>query len=285
MDNNNNKNSKKGVYLGIITIITICCIIAGCILHLKNWVFGRNTIFNKVADKINVSVERNEELGEQVKAAEEAQAFSKLRMDISIGEVTIEEGDEFQVTYDFPEKLVPKIEMKNNELVITQKDVKNVNFGWKADSKGEIKVTVPEGTKLDKVDIDAALGEVDINKINAKECDVDAALGAIKFSDCKIDSIEADASLGDIELDDCEAGEARLNLSMGHAGVTGKIDAVTVENSMGDIELDGDFKEIDADCDMGAVEVTCDSDFTGKIITSMGQVIVNGVEQGTKYIR
>ena len=123
---NNNKKSGITLYLIIITIITAVCIIVG--------VFGR-TFHVKGKNRFgNVFTKAGAEVTEEMKT----EAFDTVNIDLDMGEIVFEEGDDYFVSYAFPEKIVPIMKVNNGALTITQTDGKVLNLEDFSDCKFQL---------------------------------------------------------------------------------------------------------------------------------------------------
>lgn len=278
----NNNNNGKTVYKIILTIVTVACIITGVVLHVGNWFSGFSTKHWKGVNLGSV------DLGEYIDYSTDVNSFSSLNVNVDIGDITIEEGDTFSITYRYPEKYSPEYSVSNNKLTLTQKTPTTINFGVSSDwNNVYVTITIPSGTKLDVVDLDSSLGDIKINGYEGKSLDITDSLGDIEVKNCSFNNVEIDDSLGNVTLYNVEADEIGTKLSMGdmkfdNVNVSGK---TTCDNSMGDIRFNGKSKELNFDDSMGDIKVEIDCDWTGKLDTDMGEITVNGNDQGNTYTR
>lgn len=248
---NNNKKSGITLYLIIITIITAICIIVG--------VFGRTfhmkgkTPLGKVFTKAGPSV------SEEMKT----EAFDTVNIELDLGEIVFEEGDDYFVSYAFPEKIKPIIKVSGGALTITQQEGNILNLEDFSDCK--LVVTVPAGTELNSIDISTDMGDIDVNKIFAQSVTVSSDMGEIDFQECDFVTLSADSDMGDIKMEDSTLTSADVESSMGEVKMVAvTCDNLTVSVDMGDIELEGEFNHVNAKTDLGEVEE-------------------NGISQGTEY--
>lgn len=248
---NNNKKSGITLYLIIITIITAICIIVG--------VFGR-TFHVKGKNRFgNVFTKAGSEVTEEVKTED----FDTVNIELDMGEIVLEEGDNYFVSYAFPEKIKPIIHVNNGALIITQNDGRVLNLEDFSDCK--LVVTVPAGTELNSIDVSTDMGNIDINKISAQSVTVSSDMGEIAFQECDFVTLSADSDMGDIKMEDSTLTSADMESSMGEVKMVAvTCDNLTVNVDMGDIKLEGEFNHVNAKTDLGEVEE-------------------NGVSQGTEY--
>jgi len=273
-----NSNGGRSAYLIILSIITVVCIVVGAFWHFGGW-FGRNTG--------NFRWLGNFAYAGEVKGIETAlDSFDNIDVNIGIGRVEIKEGTEFGIEYSYPEKWLPNVEVKNGKLVV--KHPKGLNFNTVGNQNGTcyVIITFPKGTVFDEVNVDDSLGDIDVKDIECSVIDINESLGSVKLSESKAETVKADNSLGDIRIWDVEADKLDANLSMGDLDVKNcDIDEVNCDNSMGSVGFEGSCRYLDINNNMGDIKVETDSDWSGKLETDMGDVKVNGENQGTKCTR
>lgn len=278
----NNNNNGKTVYKIILTIVTVACIITGVVLHVGNWFSGISTKHWKGVNWGSV------DLGEYIDYSTDVNSFSSLNVNVDIGDITIEEGDTFSITYRYPKNYSPEFSVSNNKLTLTQKTPNTINLGVSTDwNNVYVTVTIPSGTKLDVVDLDTSLGDVKLNGYEGKSLDITDSLGDIEVKNCSFNNVEVNDSLGNVTLNNVKADEITTKLSMGdmkfeNVTVSGK---TSCDSSMGDIRFTGESKELNFDDSMGDIKVEIDCDWTGKLDTDMGEITVNGNDQGNTYTR
>ena len=145
----------KKVYLVCIYTITAFCIILGTIINvLGNFRIGDWTweISNELLERKECEIEG---VSDDV----------SITIDSQIGDIKVKRGDKFHVSYGTGSKLTTSVESDESTIKITQTKIKkNLRFG---DIKGtaDIILTVPADAKIEKLDIDNALGDIDVQDI------------------------------------------------------------------------------------------------------------------------
>lgn len=132
-----------------------------------------------------------------------------------------------------------------------------------------LRLLVPEGISWDKAEINADLGTINIDRLEADKAELDADLGQIVIDDLYADRLEADADLGSIEIRDGSADSADFSAEMGSIQYTGVLE--------GDVE---------AEADMGSIEMNLyqtESDFDFEIEVGMGSITLDGTESSYSY--
>ncbi len=280
-DQNQNKNSGgKNAYLIILTIVTVICIIFGVFWNIGGWfghrwgsrLFDHNWSFGYT------------DAGDMSHETMKVDDFDTIEVDLEIGQVKLEVGNGYGISYDFPEKYVPECKVTSGKLTAKQPRVHNVSNN--ANDDYELIITVPKDADLNKVKIYCALGDIVIEGVDADKFDINESLGEIRIKDAKCETLEADNSLGSINISNVEAKTLDANLSMGDLRVTSSdIEDVRCNNSMGSVEFSGDCAYLDINNNMGDVRIDTKSDWKGSLATDMGVVKVNGENMGTNCKR
>ena len=247
-----NEKAKK-TYLTIIISITVICVIVGIVLHTLS---GAGFTNGKTKTG-SISVEDTDNI-------------KIIKLDISISDIYIKSGSEFDVSYkDVNEKLIPSVSNKNGIVTIKQKS-RNNNFNFnlfKGNKKtGKITIVVPEDTELIDLDVDISMGSLEMAKLSLDEAEFDLSMGSVEMNDVSIESLSADLSMGSIEVKDSKIEDSEIDLSMGSAEFKGSFDKIVGDVDMGSIEVDNN----NDDCDYN-------------LEASMGSIIVNGDDKGKSY--
>lgn len=233
---------KKNIYLTVLTIVTVICVIVGSCYHLIGWGVSLAEWFNR-----SVFHKQTENAGNLMTDTVNLDAFSNITADINVMDFTLTEGSDFSISYSASKKLVPEYEVKNNTLTLKQKDIKGNQFPGTGNKKCTVIITVPDS--LQTVQIDANVGDVDLDGISAKSLILDANVGDVDVTDCSFEQVKADASVGDVDF----------------------------ENSS--------FQSMDISADVGDVSVSADglSDYRMELSTDIGEVGVNGRSYRKNY--
>jgi len=281
--NNNKNNGFKTAYMIIITVVTVGCIIAGTVIHAGGWFFRSSNFWKNFNWKSEYTVDA----GDQVKVEETLSNFDKIDLSMSIGDITVKEGNSYSIYYKYPEKWAPKFSVENGELIVSNNDIKNVNFGLNSDNFNcELIITVPKGTRISDAEISNSMGETKIYDIDFDELTIDASMGEVTVDNCKADTLEIDNSMGDINVTRVDFDYMNLNLSMGSAKVKEcNGNKFECDNSMGAVKYEGTIEKVNVSNSMGDIELETKSDWKGRLETSMGDVKVNGANQGDTCVR
>jgi len=123
----------------------------------------------------------------------------------------------------------------------------------------EVGTVTMEGGVYESLNIDAALGEVFLQDVDAKYILIDADMGNVE-ADVRFDTLEAYLAAGDLELT-AQQGSGRIehaDCDTGKISIEGDFTYVEADNDMGnvDVVVQGKPAVIGIDCDMGDIDLT-----------------------------
>lgn len=258
---------KKNVYLIILTLITIICIVGGTCYHLVGW--GVSFLSHLPFASFYSDSDDTENSGTTLSTdTVSLPSFNTVKIDSKVMNLSIEKGDDYSIQCDTTEKLNPKYEIKDNTLIVSQKQKIKVHNFMK-NPKCSVHITIPEDTTLELINIDGATGDISLSNLDVTTLKIDNSVGDVKMDNCKIASIGIDTSTGDVKLNDCEANE------------------IDVDTSVGDTVIkDNIFEKLYVDGSVGDVKVSSSKDLSGyayDLDTSIGDVSINGVSHKKEY--
>lgn len=174
--------------------------------------------------------------------------FRALDIDLSLGDVAILPGD-YGVELDWQgEGYEISYANENGTLKVWSSSEPALNLGG---CGGQVTVYVPEETVLERVDLNADLGEVTVENVRMQRADLTLDLGSLICTDVTVDEkLTVEADLGDVEFWGDLGGETAL------------------EASLGDVVLNLAGPASDYNCD---AEV------------SLGELLIDGQEYGQEY--
>ena len=227
--------------LGIVTIISI---VVGTYIHVGGFFMNNGVkLFGKPIFSLGSG-------GNNVTFSEDYSGVEKLNLDMSVGDVFIEEGSTFNVSFEGQEDLKPEVTLKDNKLVIKQKkdiNIKPINLGK---VKSSLTVTVPSSVTVERLDAELDMGNLEIKDVACKDLFADLSMGNLEIRNAKAEKIGADNDMGDCKI------------------------------------YNSEFNELTADCDMGNIhlELADSSDNYGIHATcDMGEVKIDGDKEGNNY--
>lgn len=258
---------KKNVYLIIITLVTVICIIGGTCYHLVGW--GVSFLSHLPFASFYSDSDDTESSGTTLSTGTVLlPSFNTVKIDSKVMNLSIEKGDDYSIQCDTTEKLNPKYEIKDNTLIVSQKQKIKVHNFMK-NPKCSVHITIPEDTTLELINIDGATGDISLSNLDVTTLKIDNSVGDVKMDNCKIASIGIDTSTGDVKLNDCEANEIDVDTSVGDTVIKDNIfEKLYVDGSVGDVKVSSS-KDL--------------SDYAYDLDTSIGDVSINGVSHKKEY--
>lgn len=258
---------KKNVYLIILTLVTVICIIGGTCYHLVGW--GVSFLSHLPFASFYSDSDDTESSGTTLSTGTVLlPSFNTVKIDSKVMNLSIEKGDDYSIQCDTTEKLNPKYEIKDNTLIVSQKQKIKVHNFMK-NPKCSVHITIPEDTTLELINIDGATGDISLSNLDVTTLKIDNSVGDVKMDNCKIASIGIDTSTGDVKLNDCEANEIDVDTSVGDTVIKDNIfEKLYVDGSVGDVKVSSS-KDL--------------SDYAYDLDTSIGDVSINGVSHKKEY--
>ena len=220
--------------LGIVTII---CIVIGTCIHVGGFFMNGVKLFGKPIFSLGSGTDT-------VSFSEDYSGVEKLDLNMSVGDVFIEEGSTFNVSFEGREDLKPEVSLKDNKLVIKQKkdfNVTPVNLGK---LKSRITVTVPSDVTIERLDAELDMGNLEIKDVSCKDLFADLSMGNLEIRNAKAEKIGADNDMGDCRIYNSEFNELTADCDMGniHLELVDSPDNYGIHATcdMGDVKIDGD---------------------------------------------
>lgn len=202
---------KKNIYLTILTFVTVLCIIGGTCYHVIGWGVS-------LAKGITGILSHNgtESVGNLKNDTITLDSFSNITADVNVMNLTVATGESYSISYASNEKLIPEYEVKDNTLTLKQKNLKfNSITGNK---KCTVTVTVPDS--LQNLQIDANVGDVNLDGISAESLVLNADVGDIDVTDCSFDQVKAEAAVGDVDFEDSSFQNMEISNDVGDVSVS-----------------------------------------------------------------
>ena len=185
--------------------------------------------------------------------------LKQLEVEIGVHSVKIEETDGTDIYLEGTNVESVQCYVKNG--VLSLKDV-----GWNKKVSGTVKreivLTVPADIKWEEADLEANMGNIEAEKLEA-------------------DQTELSADMGNISLQKLTAGELDISADMGNIVVNNMYtDYLDVSANMGNVDLSGRIgNAAEAEADMGNITLHLDhqnEEFNYQISAEMGTISLDG---------
>ena len=247
---------KKNGLITVLVVITIFCVIGGTFYHMSgfwNW-WGRND-FDAMQNGTSKSMDLNE--------------FTSIDIDAYVMDLTIREGDNYFVEYQYTQGLEPVCKIDKGTLKITQSKHKRTFFWGFNSNNCKVQITVPSKTELQDLRLQIDVGNINIADIISEKCNMETDTGDCKVTKCSFKRSTIDTDTGDVSVDNSELGITQ------------------VSSDVGDIELENcTFRDLEADSDVGNIRIDAAqdlSDYRMELKTDVGDVHINDQKEKRNY--
>lgn len=248
---------KRKIYLGIVTLITVICIIFGAMYHLGTWA--------------RYTGEEYYEIENLPMTKEQISDFEKIRADIEIMDICIMSGNDYMVEYECnQERLVPQYEVKNGVLVITQKTYKGIVNS--TDNKCKMYVEIPNDIQLKDIYINSSVGDVTVEDVMAQNIEAVMEVGNADINDTDFNDIYVTTQVGNVSVIECSFENLEVECEVGDAKLLSDESMSEYDmsfiTSIGDVTINGDNqkkeyevikggkKQMTIKTDVGNIDVT-----------------------------
>ena len=114
-------------------------------------------------------------------------------------------------------------------------------------------ITIPSGTHLSNIDINASVGDIRLRELNADDIEIDLNVGAIDVRKVQFNTIECDNNVGEISIEPAaDLDEYTMSLSTDVGEV--RVDGQSYRRSYNS-KNDGRTKKIKADTNVGEINI------------------------------
>ncbi|MCR5154952.1 MAG: DUF4097 domain-containing protein [Lachnospiraceae bacterium] len=191
-----------------------------------------------------------------------------LNIEAGIENLSIKEGKELKVEM-INADVDYEVYFENKELTIKAPST-GFFFGWlfNPKEKGEINITIPKGTTLEKLYLDAGVGYVGVEKIKSEQTEINSGTGAFIANDSDFGLTNIDVGTGKLELKDVKLKDAKIDGGTGSLSIKGEL--------LGDTEID---------CGTGSVTVIIAGDIEEYTIGGDKGTGAFRVEDGNEEIK
>ena len=254
---------KRAIYLIVLSLITIGCIIFGTIYHTGKAI---GHIARWWDEEVESEADATTEEGQDT-----LDAFTTIHVEADIASVKVKQGDEFKIEWSVYRSGVPTYDVKDGVLTVRQKHPhKNLTGNHTC----KITLTLPEGTELQRVEIDADVGNVDLSDVISRKTVITADVGSVGLENCQLGDTTIEADVGDVRLHACGFDDFTAEADVGSISIDAAQDlsdySFDLEAGVGDIHINdknvrkqfekhgsGQYK-MDVNCDVGSLDISFD---------------------------
>lgn len=209
---------------------------------------------------------------------ESYQEVKSIELDVTYGNVTIEEGDSFHIeAHNMVEKsfsstltdgiwkIADDSELSNTltgEIGLFDINIPvNTWFLWDNDKLPNIVVTIPPGFNADHISIKLEAGSIEAESLLAQEAEVEVGAGVFRIDNLTVSGKSFfSVGAGELIIDNIDVRNTTMDNGVGIIQASGKITGNSrIESDLGGINLklagNKDDYKYDIDCNLGSVKI------------------------------
>lgn len=264
-------------------------VMSGGLLALTGWATGADTeamrevsVFGSSDRRTDTPIECATDLGMGPGFQEgiDLEPFSKLDVDIDLGDIYIQTGESYDVVLDWSgDHYQLTYELEGDTLKVRSSGGVNSNL---AKHQATVYVYLPQDAALTELKAHAALGNLEVSDVTVQKAELSGDLGDINGYGLTAGELTVQCSLGGIFLADGSADTAEITNNMGDIEVVecDTASALTVRADLGSVDLQGDFRgEVDVTSNMGGITLNLaepESAYSYDLEVDMGELYING---------
>lgn len=226
------------------------------------------------------------------------QAFETIDIDADWECVNLIPSDGWYVEYRVMSDNENPLTINNGRLSFNDSTMRffvmSFDFFSKQDKNQYLNLYYPADTAFERLDIDLDMGNLNMEHLRAKDAELKLDMGSLDIRDCEIQYVDAELNMGSISAENSSFAQMDAELDMGNLSVINSdIGTCKTDISMGALTLEavGITGSLDAELDMGSAELLLnrrsregrDIAYGFDIETDMGDIKVDGADQGSKY--
>ena len=161
--------------------------------------------------------------------------FNQVKVDTSNANIKVKQSNHYRVLFEGRHKLLPKVEVKNKQLIVEDKDgIKVVNRNLfdlfkKHSVVPQITIELPD-EKLKNIEIDDSNGSVTVQGVAVSQGEIDPSNGNIMVDHSTADGYDLDTSNGHVEINGSNKGDSYSKNDKARR-------VLSIDNSNGDITV------------------------------------------------
>lgn len=161
--------------------------------------------------------------------------FNQVKVDTSNANIKVKRGSHYRVLFEGRQKLLPKVEIKNKQLIVEDKDgIKVVNGNLfdlfkKPSVVPQITIELPD-EKLKNIGIDNSNGNVTVQGVAVSQGEIDLSNSNIMVDHSTADGYDLDTLNGHVEINGSDKGDSYSKNDKARR-------VLSIDNSNGDITV------------------------------------------------
>ena len=161
--------------------------------------------------------------------------FNQVKVDTSNANIKVKRGSHYRVLFEGRQKLLPKVEIKNKQLIVEDKDGIKVDNGnlfdlfKKHSVVPQIMIELPD-EKLKNIGIDNSNGNVTVQGVAVSQGEIDLSNSNIMVDHSTADGYDLDTLNGHVEINGSDKGDSYSKNDKARR-------VLSIDNSNGDITV------------------------------------------------
>lgn len=235
-------NKAKKKYKIVLYTITLVAILIGLYMHVIRFSIGGA-------------------LGKNISQDFTGEEVSSIDLNIDAASIKIVYGNEFNVKYNLSRGSDINVELESGKLTVSEESsTKIVGIPFLNSDTGVITITLPEDTKLDKIDADLAAGNLKIEDIDSEEIAIKSDVGNVKLTEVTTEKLNIDTSVGNVKITDGSADDCTISVKTGNVKIEDcDIETGSCTSQVGNIKISGNVGDLKASSKLGNVKINGDN--------------------------
>lgn len=235
-------NKAKKKYKIVLYTITLVAILLGLYMHVIRYSIGGA-------------------LGKNISQDFTGEEVSSIDLNIDAASIKIVYGNEFNVKYNLSRGSDINVELESGKLTVSEESsTKIVGISFLNGDTGVITITLPEDTKLDKIDADLAAGNLNIEDIDSSEIAIKSDVGNVKLIDVTTEKLNIDSSVGNVKITNGSADDCTISVNTGNVKIEDcDIETGSCTSQVGNIKISGNVGDLKASSKLGNVKINGDN--------------------------
>lgn len=158
--------------------------------------------------------------------------FSELKIKLNVGDVIVEQGEQFKVSFAGKRQYLPLVQLADSKLQLKQK----INLIEKGEA--HLKVEIPTDVTLDSLDIQTNNGDIEIVDIKAEKAYLKSTEGRVRVRRVAIAESLLESTDGNVTVRNSDLADGKLATYDGEIKVSGStLSRISLNVTDGDMNL------------------------------------------------
>ena len=218
-------NLQKAIKIGAI------CFAVFIIVNIVGTLMVGITVITGIDDLLNNTKETN--IDGTIQTFDDLKSTSNIKIDISLVNLEIIEGDIFKIETESTEERVTVTE-KLNYIKIEEK----TKFFFNSTAGGTVRIYIPKTFEIESLEIDAGAGKITMTSINVNTFELDQGAGFISIENCNFGSSNIDGGAGNIEIKSSSLSNLDLDTGVGSVNISATLyGSSEIDCGVGEVNL------------------------------------------------